>query len=83
MTKVYRTLRVAPSDKGVLSVVIDALPGAGGVQHLARLLGRGRAMEAILGAGDFDAEMAERYGLGSPLRHWPSPAFSSAASAAS
>lgn len=39
-----------------------AVPGAGGVQHLARLLGRGRAMEAILGADDFDAEQAERYG---------------------
>ena len=37
-------------------------PGAGGVQHLTRLLGRGRAMEAILGADDFDAEQAERYG---------------------
>ena len=37
-------------------------PGAGGVQHLARLLGRGRAMEAILGAADFDADTAERYG---------------------
>jgi enoyl-CoA hydratase/carnithine racemase len=37
-------------------------PGAGGVQHLARLLGRGRAMEVILGAADFDAEVAERYG---------------------
>jgi enoyl-CoA hydratase/carnithine racemase len=32
------------------------------VQHLARLLGRGRDMEAILGADDFDAEHAERYG---------------------
>jgi hypothetical protein len=28
----------------------------------ARLLGRGRAMEAILGADDFGAEVAERYG---------------------
>ena len=37
-------------------------PGAGGVQHLGRLLGRGRAIEAILGAADFDAETAERYG---------------------
>src|SRR5216683_3313767 len=36
--------------------------GAGGVQHLGRLLGRGRAMEAILGAADFDAGEAERYG---------------------
>lgn len=38
------------------------VPGAGGVQHLARLLGRGRAMEAILSADDFSAELAERYG---------------------
>ena len=37
-------------------------PGAGGVQHLARLLGRGRATEAILGVGHFSAEVAERYG---------------------
>jgi enoyl-CoA hydratase/carnithine racemase len=37
-------------------------PGAGGLQHLGRLLGRGRAMEVILGAADFDAEQAERYG---------------------
>jgi enoyl-CoA hydratase/carnithine racemase len=37
-------------------------PGAGGVQHLGRLLGRGRAIEVILGAGDFDADEAERYG---------------------
>lgn len=36
--------------------------GAGGVQHLARLLGRGRAMEVILSAADFDADTAERYG---------------------
>ena len=31
-------------------------------RSLARLLGRGRAMEAILGADDFDAGTAERYG---------------------
>ena len=47
---------------GQIEVGVGALPGAGGVQHLARLLGRGRAMEAILGASDFDAETAERYG---------------------
>ena len=47
---------------GQIEVGAGALPGAGGVQHLARLLGRGRAMEAILGADDFDAEVAERYG---------------------
>jgi enoyl-CoA hydratase/carnithine racemase len=37
-------------------------PGAGGMQHLARLMGRARALEVILGAEDFDAELAERYG---------------------
>ena len=47
---------------GQIEVGAGATPGAGGVQHLARLLGRGRAMEAILGADDFDAEVAERYG---------------------
>jgi enoyl-CoA hydratase/carnithine racemase len=38
------------------------LPGAGGIQHLVRLMGRGRALEALLGADDFDADLAERYG---------------------
>jgi len=47
---------------GQLEVGAGTLPGAGGVQHLARLLGRGRAMEVILGADDFDAATAERYG---------------------
>ena len=38
------------------------LPGAGGVQHLARLAGRSRALEIMLSAGDYDADLAERYG---------------------
>src|SRR5262245_20579240 len=37
-------------------------PGAGGIQHLARLMGRGRALEVMLSAQDYDAELAERYG---------------------
>jgi enoyl-CoA hydratase/carnithine racemase len=47
---------------GQIEVGIGTPPGAGGVQHLGRLLGRGRAMEVILGAADFDAGEAERYG---------------------
>jgi len=35
-------------------------PGAGGVQHLTRLLGR--ALEVMLSAEDYSAELAERYG---------------------
>jgi enoyl-CoA hydratase/carnithine racemase len=37
-------------------------PGAGGIQHLARLMGRARALEVILSAQDYGAELAERYG---------------------
>ena len=37
-------------------------PGAGGIQHLTRLMGRARALEVMLGAQDYDAELAERYG---------------------
>src|SRR5580704_12587892 len=58
-------LRFAAGENAILGQIevgAGTLPGAGGVQHLARLLGRGRAMEAILGADDFDAEVAERYG---------------------
>jgi enoyl-CoA hydratase/carnithine racemase len=38
------------------------LPGGGATQHLARLMGRARALEVLLSAGDYDAELAERYG---------------------
>ena len=39
-----------------------SVPGGGGIQHLARLMGRARALEVMLSARDFDAELAERYG---------------------
>ncbi|MFJ9448121.1 enoyl-CoA hydratase/isomerase family protein [Kitasatospora sp. NPDC101235] len=47
---------------GQFEVGTGALPGAGGIQHLTRRLGRARAVEAIVGADDFDADLAERYG---------------------
>ena len=39
-----------------------SVPGGGATQHLTRLMGRSRAMEVLLSAGDYDAELAERYG---------------------
>src|SRR3954453_22157247 len=38
------------------------VPGAGGAQHLTRLLGRARALEVMLSADDYGADLAERYG---------------------
>ena len=38
------------------------IPGGGGGQYLTRLLGRGRALEVMLSAQDYDADLAERYG---------------------
>jgi enoyl-CoA hydratase/carnithine racemase len=47
---------------GQFEPAFGVIPGAGGVQYLARLMGRGRALEVMLSAEDYDAEMAERYG---------------------
>jgi enoyl-CoA hydratase/carnithine racemase len=58
-------MRFAARENAVLGqpeIGFGVPPGAGGVQHLGRLLGRGRAMEVILGAADLDADDAERYG---------------------
>ena len=38
------------------------IPGGGATQYLARLMGRARALEVLLSAEDYDAELAERYG---------------------
>lgn len=43
-------------------VSIGIIPGGSGTQRLPRLMGRGRALEVILGCADYDADLAERYG---------------------
>jgi enoyl-CoA hydratase/carnithine racemase len=47
---------------GQFEPAFGQLPGGGAAQHLTRLMGRGRALEVLLSARDYDAELAERYG---------------------
>jgi len=47
---------------GQFEPAFGVIPGGGAAQHLARIMGRARALEVMLGAEDYDAELAERYG---------------------
>ena len=47
---------------GQPEVGVGLVPGGGGAERLPLLVGRGRALEIILGANDFDGDTAERYG---------------------
>jgi len=58
-------MRFAALGKAILGqpeVGVGIIPGGSGCVRLPRLVGRGRALEIILGCGDFPADMAERYG---------------------
>lgn len=44
-------------------VASGSIPGSGGTQRLARLVGRGKALEMLLLARSIDAEAALRFGL--------------------
>ncbi|MFP8878891.1 MAG: enoyl-CoA hydratase/isomerase family protein [Myxococcota bacterium] len=46
-----------------MEVPLGILPGGGGTQRLPRLVGRGRALEIILGGDDLEATTAESWGL--------------------
>jgi enoyl-CoA hydratase/carnithine racemase len=43
-------------------VGVGLVPGGGALEWLPRLVGRSRALEFVLSADDFDADIAERYG---------------------
>ncbi|TDW90528.1 enoyl-CoA hydratase/carnithine racemase [Kribbella pratensis] len=47
---------------GQVEVGLGTVPGGGSMARLTRLVGRARAAEIILGADDFPAALAERYG---------------------
>jgi enoyl-CoA hydratase/carnithine racemase len=47
---------------GQFEVGVGAVPGGNPMARLAGLVGRGRALEIVLGADDFPGALAERYG---------------------
>src|SRR3989449_1090571 len=58
-------MRFASREKTLLGqpeVGVGVNPGGGATERLPLLVGRGRALEIVLGANDFDGETAERYG---------------------
>jgi enoyl-CoA hydratase/carnithine racemase len=59
-------IRFASKERAVFALVEVAgatIPGGGGVEWLSAMVGRSRALEIVLGADDFDADTAERYGF--------------------
>jgi enoyl-CoA hydratase/carnithine racemase len=58
-------MRFASREKAILShfeVGAGVIPGGGPMARLPRLMGRGRALEVLLGADDIPGDLAERYG---------------------
>jgi enoyl-CoA hydratase/carnithine racemase len=58
-------MRFASREKAILSqweVGAGLVPGGGPMARLPRLIGRGRALEVLLGADDVSGELAELYG---------------------
>ena len=58
-------MRFASREKAILSqfeVGAGVVPGVGPMARLPRLMGRGRALEVLLGADDIPGDLAELYG---------------------
>src|SRR3712207_9087296 len=58
-------MRFASRERAILSqweVGAGLVPGGGPRARLPRLMGRGRALEVLLGADDIRGDLAERYG---------------------
>jgi len=58
-------MRFAAREKAIFGQIEPAfglIPGGGAAQYLVRVMGRARALEVLLSADDYDAELAERYG---------------------
>lgn len=59
----FRFMARGPKKIGLIEVQLGIMPGAGGTQRMARLLGRAKALELILEGKALAADEAERVGL--------------------
>src|SRR3954471_9327245 len=60
-------MRFASREKAILSqweLGASLVPGGGPMARLPRLIGRGRALEVLLGAADIRGDLAEAFGYG-------------------
>jgi enoyl-CoA hydratase len=48
---------------GQPEITLGVIPGGGGTQRLAKVIGKSRTMELVLTGRTFDAEEAERWGV--------------------
>ena len=58
-------LRFAARETAIFAQIEPAfglIPGGGGAEYLVRVMGRARALEVLLSADDYDAQLAEQYG---------------------
>jgi enoyl-CoA hydratase/carnithine racemase len=58
-------MRFASRQRALLGnpeIGVGLVPGGGALEWLPRVVGRSRALEIVLSADDFDADVAERYG---------------------
>lgn len=73
-------MRFASRERAILSqweVGAGLVPGGGPMARLPRLMGRGRALEVLLGADDIQGDLAERYGYVNRSLRTPSSMASS------
>jgi enoyl-CoA hydratase len=69
-----RIARRGAGKMGLPEVSLGVLPGTGGTQRLARIVGKSKAIELMAGGELFDFEKGEQLGLVNKIFDWRNPA---------